>query len=55
MVQKLSKDVYAEINSLDQQFQKFQKLQKLTGVGASNENLNNHNTSGVLLGSAIDP
>ena len=54
MVQKLSKDVFAEITELDRQMQRLSKATGV-GVGISNENMNNVNASGVLLGSAIDP
>ena len=54
MVQKLSKDVFAEIAELDRQIQRISKATGV-GVGVSNENLNNVNASAVLLGSAIDP
>lgn len=57
MVQKLSKDVYYEINQIDHQLQRLLK-RNTAGLGYSaNENANNLNVnaSGVLLGSAIDP
>ena len=55
MVSKLSKDVYFEIDQLDQQLQRVKKRIE-AGQNFQNENANisNVNGSGVLLGSALD-
>ena len=63
MVQKLSKDVFYEIDQVEQQVQRLKKrvdqgnnqYQTLNGTVNHGVCDNNVNASGVLLGSAIDP
>ena len=58
MVSKLSKDLFFEIDQVDQQVQRLKKRFE-TSNSAANENaannMSNVNGSGVLLGSALDP